>query len=245
MTNKLHQVFIFSAGRGERIMPITATIPKPLVKVKEKTLLDHILTNLAKLPYLQKIIINGHYLAEQISDHLQKINNPKIIFSFEPEKLETGGGLVYAKDYINFHQPLLTINADTIWRDPDNLLDIEYLYKKWQQHHCQIMLGLKKVTDFYGYDGNSFGGGDFNMLNHNLYRFSQAMDYVFVGLQIIDPKILLNIPKKCFSMSDFYKSAVGEKGLLHNIKGTELLGKYYHVGSVENLAMAQKYFSYD
>ena len=69
MTNKLHQVFIFSAGRGERMMPLTATMPKPLVKVKEKTLLDHILTNLAKLPYLQKIIINGHYLAEQISDH--------------------------------------------------------------------------------------------------------------------------------------------------------------------------------
>ena len=239
---KLQQVFIFAAGRGERMMPLTATTPKPLIEVNKKPLLEYILDNLSKLPYLTKIIVNGYYLAEQIANYLQKIHNPKIIFSFEPEKLETGGGLVYAKQHLNFNQPLLTINADTIWQDPQNLLDIEYLYQKWQQNQCLIMLGLKKVTDFYGYDGNIFGGGDFEMINHHLYRFLQSMQYVFVGLQIIDPKILLNAPSKCFSMSHFYKSATGENGLLHNIKGTELLGKYYHVGTVENLAIAQKYF---
>ena len=239
---KLQQVFIFAAGRGERMMPLTATTPKPLIEVNKKPLLEYILDNLSKLPYLTKIIVNGYYLAEQIANYLQKTHNPKIIFSFEPEKLETGGGLVYAKQHLNFNQPLLTINADTIWQDPQNLLDIEYLYQKWQQNQCLIMLGLKKVTDFYGYDGNIFGGGDFEMINHHLYRFLQSMQYVFVGLQIIDPKILLNAPSKCFSMSHFYKSATGENGLLHNIKGTELLGKYYHVGTVENLAIAQKYF---
>ena len=239
---KLQQVFIFAAGRGERMMPLTATTPKPLIEVNKKPLLEYILDNLSKLPYLTKIIVNGYYLAEQIANYLQKTHNPKIIFSFEPEKLETGGGLVYAKQHLNFNQPLLTINADTIWQDPQNLPDIEYLYQKWQQNQCLIMLGLKKVTDFYGYDGNIFGGGDFEMINHHLYRFLQSMQYVFVGLQIIDPKILLNAPSKCFSMSHFYKSATGENGLLHNIKGTELLGKYYHVGTVENLAIAQKYF---
>ena len=242
---KLQQVFIFAAGRGERMMPLTATTPKPLIEVNKKPLLEYILDNLSKLPYLTKIIVNGYYLAEQIESYLQKIHNPKIIFSFEPEKLETGGGLVYAKQHLNFNEPLLTINADTIWQDPQNLPDIEYLYQKWQQNQCLIMLGLKKVTDFYGYNGNSFGGGDFEMINHHLYRFLQSMQYVFVGLQIIDPKILLNAPSKCFSMSHFYKSAIGENGLLHNIKGTELLGKYYHVGTIENLAMAQKYFFYD
>ncbi len=245
MTHKLHQVFIFAAGRGERMMPLTAITPKPLIKVKEKALLDHILYNLAKLPYLKKIIVNGYYLAEKIAHHLQKIHNPKIIFSIEPEKLETGGGLLYAKHHINFNEPLLTINSDTIWQDSDNILDIEYLHEKWQQHRCKIMLGLKKVSDFCGYDGNNFGGGDFDMFDYNIYRFPQAMEYAFIGMQIIDPKILLNISDKCFSMSHFYRSAIGENGLLHNIKGTELLGKYYHVGSVENLAMAQKYFSYD
>lgn len=239
---KLHQVFIFAAGRGERMMPLTAITPKPLVELKQKPLLEYILDNLAKLPYLKKIIVNGHYLAEQIESYLQKTNNPKIVFSFETEKLETGGGLVYAKHHLNLNEPLLAINADTIWQDPQHLLDIEHLYQKWQQEKCLIMLGLKKVDDFYGYDGNSLGGGDFEMINHSLYRFLQPMPYVFVGLQIIDLKILLNAPSKCFSMSYFYKSAIGEKGLLHNIKGTELLGKYYHVGTVENLATAHKYF---
>ncbi len=240
---KLQQVFIFAAGRGERMMPLTSGTPKPLIEVQKKPLLGHILDNLSKLPSLKKIIVNGYYLAEQIESYLQKIHNQKIIFSFEPEKLETGGGLVYAKQHLNFNEPLLTINADTIWQDSQNFLDIEYLYQKWQQEQCLIMLGLKKVSDFFGYDRN--GGGDFEMSNHLLYRLSQPMQYVFVGLQIIDPKILLNAPSKCFSMSHFYKSAIGENGLLNNIKGTELLGKYYHVGTVENLAMAQKYFFYD
>lgn len=230
---KITQAFIFAAGRGERMRPITDTLPKPLVKIKNKAILDYSIEKLDQISSIKKIIVNGFYLAEQIEDHLKKLNNSKIVFSHEPEKIETGGGLVFAKDKIDLTKPLLTVNGDVIWQENDSS-DIEQICNAWNPDECDILLGLKKVEDYVGYEGNIHGGGDFEMLGDNLYRFpDMAMKYVFVGLQIINPEILKRAPAKCFSMSHFYKSAVGENGLVHRIKGIELKGKYFHIGTVD------------
>lgn len=229
--NKITQAFIFAAGRGERMRPVTDTIPKPLVKIKNKPIIDYIIEELDKIPEIKKIIVNGFYLAEQIEEHLKKLDNPKIIFSQETKKVETGGGLVFASDKISLDKPLLTINSDVIWQE--NSSDIELLASAWNPDECDILLGLKRVDDYIGYEGNTHGGGDFEMFGGNLFRFpDMAMRYVFVGLQIINPKILERTPEKCFSMSHFYRSAVGEGGLVHRIKGIELKGKYFHIGTV-------------
>jgi len=244
MTNtKIQQVFIFAAGRGERMRPLTDSIPKPLVAVCDKPMLDHILDYLQTIGSIKKIIINGYYLAEQIANHLRKRSDAKIIFSHENNKLETGGGLVFAKQHIDFHQPLLTINADTIWTNNQSSNqdsgDISRLCEAWHNHPCKIMLGLKKVQDFVGYDGN----GDFELVNNSLYRIPQKMSYAFVGMQIINPQIVLEVQQQCFSLSYFYKNAIGESGLLHNIKGIELSNQYYHIGTIQNLLTAQKKFA--
>lgn len=228
--NKITQAFIFAAGRGERMRPVTDTIPKPLVKIKKKAILDYAIEKLDQVSSIKKIIVNGFYLADQIESHLKKLNNPKIVFSREEEKIETGGGLVFAKDQIDLNKPLLTINGDVIWQE--NSSDIDLICNAWDPKECDILLGLKKVDDYIGYEGNVHGGGDFEIVNGDLYRFPDtAMQYVFVGVQIINPKILERAPEKCFSMSHFYKSAVGEGGLAHRIKGIELKGKYFHIGT--------------
>ncbi len=230
---KISQAFIFAAGRGERMRPLTDSIPKPLVKIKNKSIIDYSIEKLDKISDIKKIIINGFYLAEQIEDHIKKLNNSKIIFSHEIEKVETAGGLVFAENKINLDEPLLTINGDILWQE-NSISDIELLCKNWKSQECDILLGLVKKEDYFGYEGNAFGGGDFNFSSGNLYRFPETpMTHAFVGLQIINPKILKNPPKKCFSMSHFYRSAVGESGLLHRIKGIELKGKYFHIGTVD------------
>ena len=104
---KITQAFIFCAGRGERMRPLTDSIPKPLVKVKEKSILDYILAKLDEISSLEKIIINAFYLADEIEKHILSLNNPKIILSREEEKVETGGGLIYALDKIDIDKPLL------------------------------------------------------------------------------------------------------------------------------------------
>jgi MurNAc alpha-1-phosphate uridylyltransferase len=235
---KITQAFIFAAGRGERMRPLTNSIPKPLVKIKNKSIIDYTIEKLDQISAIKKIIINGFYLAEQLEAHIKRLNNPKIIFSHEVEKVETGGGLVFAKNKFDPAEPLLTINGDVLWQDVGAISDIENLCEAWDASACDILLGLKKTDDYFGYEGNIHGGGDFDLRGDRLFRFPDcAMSHVFVGLQIINPKILERAPRgidgKCFSMSHFYKSAVGEGGLVHRIKGVELAGKYFHIGTVD------------
>jgi len=234
---EITQAFIFAAGRGERMRPLTDSIPKPLIKIKDKAIIDYAIEKLDAIPTIKKIIINGFYLADHLEEHIKKLNNPKIIFSREVEKVETGGGLVFAGNKINSDEPLLTINGDVLWQEAVGSSDIENICKAWNGNNCDILLGLKKTEEYIGYEGNVHGGGDFDLDGDTLYRFpDQAMSHVFVGLQIINPKILQRAKKEitgnCFSMSHFYKSAVGEGGLVHGIKGVELDGRYFHIGTV-------------
>lgn len=127
---KITQAFIFAAGRGERMRPITDKIPKPLVKIKGKAIIDYIIEKLDKIDNIKTIVINGFYLADELEKHIKKLKNPKIVFSHETEKLETGGGLVFASDKIDLHKPLLTINGDVLWFD-DVSSDIESLTNAW------------------------------------------------------------------------------------------------------------------
>lgn len=240
--SKITQAFIFAAGRGERMRPLTDNLPKPLIKIKNKSIIDYTIEKLDKISDIQKIIINGFYLAEQLEAHIKKLNNPKIIFSHEVEKVETGGGLLFARDKIDFDKPLLTINGDVLWQENSVISDIELLCKSWNPKEHDILLGLKKTEEYLGYDGNIHGGGDFFFEGGKLFKIpDEKMSHVFVGIQIINPKILERAEKdgvgKCFSMSHFYKSAIGEGGLLHRVSGVELKGKYFHIGTPEAVKM--------
>lgn len=233
--NKISQVFIFAAGRGERMRPLTDSIPKPLAQVHGKSIIDHILAKLDQISSIEKIIINGFYLADKLQNHLNNLQNPKIIFSYEKEKLETGGGLVFASDKIDFSQPLLTINGDVFWQE-NSFSDLNFLMNSFNKNECDILLGLKKKEEFFGYDGK----GDFNLDDSGNVNFGS--NYAYTGLQVINPKILQNIEEKCFSVSHFYRSAKLIDGHLQSIKAIELKGKYFHIGTVSALQQMNNFF---
>jgi MurNAc alpha-1-phosphate uridylyltransferase len=238
---KITQAFIFAAGRGERMKPLTDSVCKPLVKVKNKAIIDYAIEKLDAISHIEKIIINGFYLSEQIENHIKSLNNPKIIFSRENEKLETAGALVFASNLIDFEQPLLTINGDILWQENGTTSDIKILSEAWNPKDYDTILGLKKTADYLGYDKNV--NGDFDFDGKNLFRFDEKkMSHAFVGLQIINPKILKNPPQKCFSMSHFYfrKNAAGKNELLPRVGGVELAGKYFHIGTVDALEATEK-----
>jgi len=245
---KISQVFIFCAGRGERMMPLTQSTPKPLLKINDQPILGHLIDKIAKITTIEKIIINAYYLAEEIINYTKSLQNPKIIISREKEKIETGGGLFYALNKIDLNSPLLTLNGDVLWRDEKDFADMEYLFNNFDVNKHDFLLGLKKTNDFLGYDGS----GDFNLnQNGNLIRdFSSnnPCEYVYVGMQVLNPKYLLmqkqqqNLPQ-CFSVSHFYKSAVDKNYLLSRIDGRELRGKYFHIGTPQNLELAKNFFN--
>src|SRR3989338_7309155 len=173
---KITQSFIFAAGRGERMRPLTDTIPKPLVKIKNKAIIDHII---AEIAVFDKIIINGFYLADEIENHIKNLHNKKIVFSREPSKIETGGGLFFAAKNKKFDitKPIFIVNGDILWQGKG---DIEMLCNAYQSRDCDILLGLTKTKNFTGYQGK----GDFNLLENGNLQSNEGnnCDYTFVGL---------------------------------------------------------------
>ena len=163
----------------------------------DKKILDYILAKLEKISSLKKIIINAYYLADEIEKHLLSLNNPKIILSHEIEKVETGGGLVYALDKIDIDKPLLTLNGDVLWHDKNNFSDINFLSENFDINSHDFLLGLKKTQDYWGYDGGSQSIGDFDLIGKKLHHKTPQkekkvlMSHVYVGMQILNPKVLL------------------------------------------------------
>lgn len=221
----INQAFILAAGQGKRMRPLTNDIPKPLVKINGVTMLDCILENLKILPQINKIVINGFYLAEKIEHHITLLKNEKIYFSKEAEALETGGGLLQAMEIFDSNKPILIINGDIVFKG--NAL--KFLVDNFDSQKMDILLGLKAKESFLGYEGN----GDFNLNDGNLTK-SAENDFVYCGLQILHPRILQNreLPKAPFSLNYFFKDSQ-EKSI--RLKGIELPGKFFHIGTVADL----------
>lgn len=235
---KIIQSFIFAAGRGQRMKPLTDNRPKPLALIKDKAILDYIVEKIDKIDSITKIVINGYYLSDQIQSHIVKLNNPKIEFSKETEGLETGGGLVFAakNSKIDINQPILLVNGDILWQDDGGMNKIENIDNFYQQNDCDIALGMVKSESLIGYRGS----GDFDIdKNGDLSKNQQKNSHVFTGLAIINPKILKLAPSKAFSMGYFYNN-FQDLGL--KMKGIELKSQFFHISDMESLKSIQEIF---
>jgi MurNAc alpha-1-phosphate uridylyltransferase len=148
---------VLAAGKGERMRPITNKIPKPMVAVAGKPLLDHVLDRLADAG-VARAVVNMHYLADQIERHLAKRKKPQIVISDEREKLlDTGGGVVKALGKIG-NEPFFHVNSDTIWIDGVKP-NLDRLAERFDAASMDALLLLAPVTSSIGYSGR----GDFLM----------------------------------------------------------------------------------
>ncbi len=116
MSVKPTKAMVLAAGLGLRMRPLTDHMPKPLVQVAGRTLLDHVLDKLGNAG-VSEAVVNVHYLPDQIIDHVATRTKPRVIISDErDEVLETGGGVVKALPLLG-HEPFFHVNADTLWID--------------------------------------------------------------------------------------------------------------------------------
>src|ERR1700690_2832560 len=110
------KAMVLSAGLGTRMRPLTNKMPKPLVEVGGKALIDHVLDRLAEAG-VERAVVNVHHFAEQIERHLAARSKPQIVISDERGLLlGTGGALVKALPELG-EAPFFHINSDTIWID--------------------------------------------------------------------------------------------------------------------------------
>ena len=222
---------VLAAGLGKRMRPITDTMPKPLVKIAGKTLLDWGLDSLARAG-VEEAIVNVHYLPDQIVAHVANRRVPKIAISDEREALlESAGGIVKALPLLG-SEPFYIINADTFWIDSGQP-SLERLSLAWDGSKMDILLML---TDLDSATGHCVGT-DFLMAPDGALRRSKGdpAGLIYAGAAIIHPRIFEDAPTGAHSLNAYFDTAIAA-GRLY---GMQMQGHWITVGTPDAIALAE------
>ncbi len=224
---------ILGAGLGTRMRPLTDMVPKPLVRLGGRALIDHALDRLEEAG-IKRVVVNVHYLADQLEAHLKSRKSPQILISDERGKLlDTGGGVVNALPLIG-DRPFLIHNADTAWIEGIGG-SLSRLIAAWDGERMDSLMLLALAATSIGYDGH----GDFNMdssgvLSRRTER--QEAPFVFAGVSIAHPRMFKGAPKGAFSLNKVWDRAIAARRLY----GSRLDGVWMHVGTPEALLEAEQ-----
>lgn len=228
---------VMAAGLGTRMRPLTDTIPKPLVKLRGKALIDYSMDFLVGSG-VNEAIVNSHYLAELLEEHLlARVGLPHIHISRENVVLETGGGIKNALPLLrklSGDTPFFVINSDVICID-GKLPTLHRLWRNWDDKEMDALLLLHPVKDAVGYDG----AGDFFINNDGKLRRragGESAPYVFTGVQIISPRLFATSPDGAFSLNILYNQNLERvSAIIHD-------GNWLHIGSPTELAQAEEWW---
>ena len=224
---------VFAAGLGARMRPITDAIPKPLVKVGGRTLIDHCLDRLTEAG-VGKAIVNVHWLADQIEAHLATRAAPQIVISDERARLlDQGGGIKKALPLIG-KAPFFICNTDALWIEGPRS-ELDRLIKFFDPERMDALLLVAPTTNAVGVDWP----GDFTMdpycrLTKRDPR--RVAPFVYAGFGIIKPQLFEGIAEDAFRLAPFFFDAA-ERGRLF---GVRLDGVWLHVGRPETIAEAER-----
>lgn len=217
------QAMVLAAGLGTRMRPLTDHIPKPMIKVAGKPLIDWALERLAGAG-VEHAVVNLHYLGDQIETHLKNRTAPSITFKSEHPVLETGGGIENALSNLG-NDPFFACNSDGLWLDgPINALT--RLAQMWDDQTMDGVLLLHDPKRALGYDGT----GDFTLDERGQLTRRQDKDekaYVFTGVQLLHPRLFMDTPGGAYSLNVLYNRALAQGrlyGLVHD-------GEWFHVGT--------------
>jgi len=226
------RAMVLSAGLGVRMRPITDRIPKPLVTVAGRTLLDRCLDRLDAAG-VETVVVNTFHLAELVERHVAARRRPHIVISREVELLDTGGGVANALSHL-LPGSFFVINSDSLWLD--GAVDtLHRLASAWDDAHMDALLLLKPVELASGYDGK----GDFHLgPEGRLTRRAKGATapFLFIGLQILSPRLFTGLAVGKFSLNRLYDRAAAS-GRLHGLRHE---GAYFHVGTPEALVLAER-----
>ena len=222
---KVKKAIILSAGFGKRLNPLTLTNPKPLLKIKDKTLLENTIDILIKFG-IEKIWINTHYFAKKIKNYIEKKNfNCSINVTEEKDNiLNTGGGILnISKNF--FNEPFFVINPDTIWsKDYLNEFEIiEEMYFSKKLKNILLVVSYKK-----SFDKNL--KGDFKLEKNFLFRNNiENNKYIYTGLQLMNNEIF-----KGYKIEPFSINSVWDKLITKNqLYGFESQQNFLHITNLE------------
>jgi N-acetyl-alpha-D-muramate 1-phosphate uridylyltransferase len=226
---------IMAAGFGTRMRPLTDDRPKPLVTVRGRSLLDHALDRLVAAG-VTLAVINLHYRAQQVKDHLAARRDIEIRYSQEDEILGTGGGVVKAMP--NFEgESFFILNSDSVWVE-GYVSPLMAMQRLWDPERMDGLLLLAAMTTAMGYEGP----GDFLLdVNGHIARVPErtSSPYAYPGVQIVHPRLFAGAPEGSFSTNIMWDRAIA-RGRLY---GMRLDGVWIHVGTPEAREEAERYLA--
>jgi N-acetyl-alpha-D-muramate 1-phosphate uridylyltransferase len=235
MPVKPAKAMVLAAGLGVRMRPLTDRMPKPLVPVAGRALLDHVLDKLADAG-VRNAIVNVHYLPDQIIDHVAARAQPHVIISDERDAvLGTGGGVVKALPLLG-DAPFFHVNADTMWIDGVRS-NLARLAEAFDPARMDILLLMAPTTSSIGYHGS----GDYAMAADGTLRKRrehQVVPFVYAGVAIMSPAIFADAPKGEFSLMKMFDRANEQERLY----GLRMDGVWMHVGTPDAIHAAEDAF---
>jgi MurNAc alpha-1-phosphate uridylyltransferase len=231
----VNKAMLLAAGKGVRLRPITENIPKPLVEVGGRALLDWALDRLLDAG-VKEAVVNLHHLGDMIETHLSGRTEPAITFCREEELLETGGGVLNALQILGA-KPFYVVNADALWLN-GSMDALDRLGRAWDDERMDGLLLLHSTVDAYGYDGlGDFAAGPDGTLTRR--PEGEVSPYLFTGVQILHRRAFDGLREGCFSLNRVYDRALA-KGRLFGIVHD---GEWFHIGTPRGLCEAETYMS--
>jgi len=231
---KIRKAMVMAAGKGLRMRPLTETVPKPLVRLAGKPLIDHVLDRLAEAG-IEEAVVNVHHLADMLVAHLATRTHPRIVISDERDALlDTGGGTKKALPLLG-DDPVLTFNSDSVWVEGLGA-NLRNLIAAFDPERMDALLMIADAARTIGYVGR----GDFTMDPAGLLARrgeSTTAPYMFAGVQIIKPGLFADGPDGAFSTNLIWDRLI-ERDRLY---GQRMGGTWMHVGAPDDLAEAEAF----
>ncbi len=226
---------VLAAGLGKRMRPLTASQPKPMVRVAGKPLIDHVLDRL-QAAGIARTVVNVHYLPDLLIAHLANRAAPEVTISDERELLlETGGGMAKAADLLP--DPFFCVNSDNIWLDGprDAFHDLS---QAWDPARMDALLLLVRHTATVNFGGK----GDFHMDGAGRLRRRRSgriAPFVFTGIQLVSKRLLRDAPEGPFSTNVLWDRAIEAERLY----GVAFTGRWIEVGTPKAIGPAEAVLS--
>jgi len=234
----LTHAMILAAGLGTRMLPLTDTLPKPLIEVADKPLIDWCLDWLVDAG-LHHVVVNSSYRADQLEAHLDTRRNLYIHLSREGSPpLETGGGVLKALPMLG-NKPFLTMNSDAIF-PPQAIHPLVRMKEAWSDDLDFLMLVVPNDRAI-----GAESRGDFVIDARGRIRRPVAGErapYMFTGVEIIHPRVFADCPSGAFSLSRLWKRLEQPDGWHRRIKAVVHDGDWLNVGDLSGLEAAQRYY---
>jgi MurNAc alpha-1-phosphate uridylyltransferase len=225
---------LLAAGLGKRMRPASSSLPKPLLRVADKSLIDFALDHLGAAA-VRQVVVNTHYLGDLLALHLEDYaaRHPELAIHLSPEEtlLETGGGVANALPHLGT-EVFFTLNSDTILSDGLTPA-LSRLAAAWDDSRMDALLLLCAPSRAFGHSG----GGDFRLGTDGrpVRAIGEADALIFCGVQLLHPRLFKAAPSGAYSLNRHYDEAAAA-GRLFAVAHD---GLWFHVGTPEALAIAE------